>query len=271
MFAETREKISQFILLCVYTLCPPFYMMMLTYLLDTYQTTNNFTRSEIIPVFWQTVWIPASASLMLNLFLRYWKSKHLKPDEKLKDYPLIFILLYAIYFIILGRLSWGRECMYGGISGLLIVFFARLFRESLRKCVEYLPVAEKVYVYMVVFLFPIFVLLVTDIVSLIQSWQFYMTVLMAPVAYIGGVSIFLGACVVLQLWCGYYHISIKKNTYTLQQVILLLLIGDNLMFLYLVPYVGNTLLMIGLLMSISLYTVEYIYNIRRQTKRFKSN
>lgn len=271
MRSEIKEKISQFILLCIYTFCPPFYMMTLTYLLDTYQNINNFILSEIIPIFWQTIWIPACVALIINLFLHYRQSKHLSLDKKIKDYPLIFILSYAVYFIILGKLSAGSECMYSGISGLLIVFFARLFRESLRKYVEYLPLGEKVYAYMVVFLFPIFILLVTDAVSLMQKWPFYMTVLLAPISYIGGISMFLGACVILNLWCSYHHISLKKNTYTLAQVILLLLIGDNAAFLYLVPYVGNTLFIIGLFMSISLYIIEYLYHIKRKTKRLKLN
>ncbi len=264
------EKICQFILLCVYTLCPPFYMMTITYLMNSYHGGDRFIVSEIIPVFWGTIWIPALLGLSLNFIMRRWSAKYLQTGEKLKDYPLLFIFCYSIYFLILGKISWGSDCMYSGISGILVVFFVWLFRESVRKCVEYLPMGEKVYLYMIVFLFPVLILMVTDIVSIMETLNFYMTILLSPVIYMGGVSFFLMGCVVLRMWCRYYHIALKKNVYTLPQVILLLLIGDNLVFLYLVPYVGNVIIFISLIMSILLYTFELIYDYNRHRQLSKS-
>ncbi len=257
------DKISQFILLCVYTLCTPFYMMTLTYLMNGYHGGGKFIISDIVPIFWGTVWIPALLGLVLNFTIRKWSSHHLKSEEKLKDYPLIFILFNSIYFVVLGKLSWGHDCMYSGVSGILLVFFVWLFRESYRKCVEYLPIGEKVYLYMIVFLYPVLVLMVTDIVSIMEAFNFYMTILLSPIIYIGGLSMFLLGCIVLRLWCKYYHIALKKHVYTLPQAILLLLIGNNLTFLYLVPYVGNTIMFIGLITSILLYIFELVYDYTR--------
>lgn len=265
------EKMPHFILLCVYTLCPPFYMMTLTYLLDTYQRSGHFILSQIIPVFWSTVWIPALSALLANFFFRRQQYLHAKAPDKVKDSPLTFIFLYAVYFIILGRISWGMECMYGGIGGLLVVLFAYLFRQCLRKHVEYLPSHEKFYAYLICFFFPILSLLITDFISVMQQNTFYMSVLLSPVIYIGGVSLFLSACVFLQLRCLYYHISPKKDTFSLSWVIGLLLIGHNAMFIYLIPYIGNTLFISGFLMSILLCFSEYAHHRHRWLKRFKPN
>ncbi len=264
MFSVTFEKTRQFILLCIYTLCPPFYMMSLTYLLNEYRGGNQFEISDIIPVFWGTIWIPALLGLIFNFLGRWYIRKRIPDGTKLRDFPLLFILIYSVYFIILGQFRLGTDCLYGGVSGIMLVFFVWLFRESVRKCVEYLPVTEKVYLYMVVFLFPILVLIITDIFSIIEERNFYMTVLLSPVIYIGGVSLVLIFCGILRLWCAGYKVALKKNVYSLRQVILLLLIGDNLLFLYLIPYIGNLIILIGLLMSTLLYTFETVYDVLRR-------
>lgn len=261
------DELIHFIIVCVYTLFPPFYMMALTYLLATYRGVDHFIISDIIPVFWKTVWIPALCSFITYFLLQLKKNHQAEQPKRVKDYPLVFIFFYSVYFMILGQVSWGSDCMYGGISGMLLVFFAWVFYDNLKKCVIYLPMSEKVYAFMVVFLFPVFVLVTTDIVSLMREDIFRMSVLIAPVIYVGGISCFLLGCIVLRLWCVYYKMALKKHAYTLQQLIMLSLIGSNAMFLYLTSYLGDTVILVGLMMSVLLVLIEYLYKWKRYLKK----
>ncbi|MBQ8557307.1 MAG: hypothetical protein IJ440_00765 [Alphaproteobacteria bacterium] len=261
--------IKQFILLCIYTFAPPFYMMCCTYLLQTYGGQTDFMISDLIPVFWGTIWIPALLSLSLNFFIRRQKRKHLQQNEKLKDYPLLFILIYSLYFFILGQTSWGIDCLYSALSGILLVLFILFFRNTTYRCVEYLPIVEKFYLYTVAFLFPIIILMTTDILSLIEETPWHMAILLSPISYVGGISVFISACMLLKLFCLKNNISLRKHCFTLKQTIIWLLIGDNLATLYIIPYIGNRLFVVGLMMSIILYFIESIYEIIRLHQRKK--
>ncbi|MBQ9089480.1 MAG: hypothetical protein IJY58_00310 [Alphaproteobacteria bacterium] len=256
------EKTAHFILLCIYTLCPPFYMAVLTYFLNIYRHNSTFLLSEIIPVFWGTIWIPACFALGINFVLRL-SQKITQPNQKRKDYPLLFIFIYAVYFMVLGQFVAGYDCLYAGISGVVLVLFVRLFRKAQERCVEYLPVGERVYFYMIAFLFPILVLIVSDVVSYMKHMPFYMSVLFAPIAYIGGVLAFLGACFYMRCYCLLTHTSLKKHVLTLSQAILILLIGCNLMFMTSIIFFGNIDFLICLIMSLLLYAVEYLHESNR--------
>ena len=190
-------------------------------------------------------------------------------NEKLKDYPLLFILIYSLYFFILGQTSWGIDCLYSALSGILLVLFILFFRNTTYRCVEYLPIVEKFYLYTVAFLFPIIILMTTDILSLIEETPWHMAILLSPISYVGGISVFISACMLLKLFCLKNNISLRKHCFTLKQTIIWLLIGDNLATLYIIPYIGNRLFVVGLMMSIILYFIESIYEIIRLHQRKK--
>ena len=262
------EKATHFILLCIYTLCPPFYMAVLTYFLNIYRNNSTFLLSDIVPVFWSTVWIPALIALGGNFALRLYHSLT-GGSQKRKDYPLFFIFVYAVYFMILGRFGAGYDCLYGGLSGVILVVFVRLVRANQEKCIEYLPAGERAYFYMIAFLFPILVLIVSDVVSYMKHMPFYMSILFAPVAYIGGVLSFLLVTFYLRCYCLLTHVSLKKHTLSLSQAIFILLIGTNLMFMMSITFFGNIDFLICLIMSLFLYAVEYQHEAKRQMRMVK--
>ena len=263
------EKIRQFILLCIYTFAPPVYMMSVVYLLRLYRDNDNFGQFDLLPIFWETVWVPALLGMICNHCLRQYRKKHLQPNEKVRDYPLIFVLLYSLYFLILGKISWGTDCLYSGLCGLLLVFFVLIFREGTKRYVEYLPLTEKFYFYLVAFLYPIFILIVVDCIAIIENYPFHMAILLAPISYIAGISVFIGYGICLKLYSIINKIALRKIVLHLPQAILLLLIGDLIGCLYLLPYLGNLVFFVGLLMCFVLYAFELVYDGIRQYKRHK--
>ena len=263
------EKIRQFILLCIYTFAPPIYMMSGVYLLRLYRDNDVFARFDLLPYFWTTVWIPALLSMGMNYGLRCYRKKHLKTNEKLRDYPLVFVFFFSLYFLILGEIAWGTDCLYSGLCGLLLVFFVLIFREGIKRYVEYLPLTERFYFYLVAFVFPIIILVVTDCLSVIENQPFHMAILLAPVSYIAGISVFIGYGLCLKIYSLLSKVALRKMVLRLPQAILLLLIGNILGCLYLLPYLGKQMFFIALLMCFILYIFELIYDGIRQYKRQK--
>lgn len=264
------KKIRLFILLCIYTFAPPIYMMSVVYLLRLYRDNYNFVRFDLLPVFWETVWIPALLGMISNYGLRQYRKKRLQLNEKVRDYPLVFVFCFSLYFLILGKISWGTDCLYSGLCGLLLVFFVLLFRETIKRCVEYLPLTEKFYFYLVAFIFPIIILIVSDCLFFIEDKTFYMDILLAPISYISGVSVFIGYGICLKIYSLLNKIALRKLVLRLPQAILLLLIGDVIGCLYLLPSFGNQIFFVGLLMCFILYVFELIYDCIRQYKRRQS-
>lgn len=260
------EKLRRFIMLCVYMFAPPFYMMSVAYLLADYSGREKVILTQVLPFLGVTVWIPLVASLCCNALYRHYKQKKLVEGENLKDYPLIFIFIYSLYFFLMSNFFWGADCLYSAISGMMLVAFVLIFRENTRRCVEYLPLRERFYFYAIAFLFPVLIVMMSDVLSLIENTPWHMTILLSPISYIAGVSVFACACQVLKAFCTIKNIALKKHLFSLRQGILLLLVGDVVACLYLILYVGQGVFLTGLSMSITLYMVEMIYDLNRKYK-----
>lgn len=256
------EKIRRRLLLSIYMFAPPFYMCSLTYLLENYSGRNKFIWEHIFPFFSVTVWVPLVISLLVNKIIRVYRQNHLQLGEKLKDYPLVFVFIYSLYFLAMGSFFWGKDCLYSALGGLLLVFFVLLFQDNTRRCVEYLPGAEKFYFYAVAFLFPIMILMVTDILSFIEKTPYHMAILLSPLSYIGGISLFIGVCLILKLYCVINKVSLKKHVMSLRQAIFVLLIGDICACLYLIGYIGNGIFLTGFSMSVALWFIEVLYHMK---------
>lgn len=262
------DGLWRFILLCIYSVAPPFYMICATFLLGDYSGRDYVLKMHIFPFLSVTIWIALIGSLTANYFWRAHRSRHLVPGEKIKDYPLIFVFVYSLYFLLIGCFFWGTDCLYSAFSGLFLVLWVLIFRENMHRCVEYLPSVEKFYFYAVAFLFPILILMMSDALSLIQNTPWHMTILLSPIAYFPGITVFTIGCVSLKIICRLKESALKKNAFGLKQAILLLLIGDVSACLYLIPYVGNGIFLTGFVMSFSLYLIEWVYDYQRK-KRFK--
>ena len=260
------DWLRRFILLSVYSVAPPFYMICATFLLDDYSGRNNFLKEHIFPFLSVTIWIALIFAFGANYVWRRYRQKHLLPGEKVKDYPLIFVFVYSVYFLLVGCFFWGADCLYAAFSGLSVVFWVLIFHENMRRCVEYLPAVEKFYFYVVAFVYPIFILMMSDALSLIENTPWHMTILLSPIAYVPGVTVFACACLMLKIICRMRESALKKNVFGLTQAILLLLIGDVSGCLYLVPYVGRGIFLVGFVMSFGVYLIELFYHYKRHQR-----
>lgn len=258
-----KDFLRRFILLGICAIAPPFYMICATYLLNDYSGRNNFLKAHIFPFLSVTIWIALICSLAANHFWRRYRYRHRLPGEKLKDYPLIFVFVYSVYFFIVGSFFWGTDCLYSAFSGLLLVFWVLIFQENMRRCVEYLPAGEKFYFYAVAFLYPVLILMMSDALSIIENTTWNMNILLSPIAYVPGVTVFACACLILKFVCRFRESSLKKNLFSLQKAILFLLIGDVSGCLYLTSYVGRSIFLIGMIMSFCLYFIELTYSYKR--------
>ncbi len=263
------DWLRRFVLLSIYSVAPPFYMVCATYLLSDYSGSDNFLKAPFFSFLSVTIGIAFLCAFGANYGWRCYRKKHLLPGEKIKDYPLIFVFVYSIYFLLIGCFFGGSECFYAAFSGLSVVLWVLIFRENMRRCVEYLPLVEKFYFYVVAFVYPVLILMMSDTLSLIENTPWYMTILLSPIAYVPGVSVFAVACLILKIICRMRESALKKNVFGLTQAILLLLIGDVSGCLYLVSYVGRGVFLVGLLMSFGVYLIELCYYYKRQ-QRFKT-
>lgn len=262
---KVKETAEQVLILSLYTISIPLYMMAFTYLLTLYQGRVSFMQWELMPLFLGTVWIPAFCGLFVNDLLRQRKNKNLKKGEKLKDYPFVFITLFSIYFLILGLISFGSDCLTIALSGLLLGAFSFLLKP-IRRCVEYLPATENFYFYVVLFLFPILVLMATDISLSLQDGTGF-SILLAPISYIPGISGLMMICLCVRYWCLYRHISLKKYLLTMDQVVGILLVCDVFATLYMIPFLGPRLFIVCFIMAFCLYFVELIFKWARVMRR----
>lgn len=264
---KVKEACEQILILSLYAISVPFYMMGFTYLLTLYQGRISFMSWELTPLFLGTVWIPAFVGLFLNDFFRKIKSRQLAPNGKIKNYPFIFIFCFSIYFLILGFFSFGTDCLAISLSGILLVLFSFLLRP-IKRSVEYLPTTELFYFYAVLFLYPILVLMANDIYSVVQGSVGF-SILLAPISYIAGISGLAIVCLGVRYYSFYRHISLKKNLLTMNQVVGLLVFFDVLASIYLIPFVGNQLFVVCFVMSILLYSIEYLFTKVRFLRRQK--
>lgn len=253
-YKKIEDSLKQVLILSLYTIIVPLYMLVFTYLLTLYEGRISFIHWDLMPIFMGTVWIPALVALMVNDALRQRKLKYLKENEKLKDYPFVFMASFSVYFFILGLISFGSDCLAIAFSGMLLVLFSFLFKP-IKKGMMYLPAAENFYFYTVVFIFPVFVLMATD-VSLGIEGNIGFSILLAPISYIPGVSGLAIVSIIRRYWFLKRGKILKKNLLTIDEAISILLVCDIVASLYVVSFMGERIFIMCLFMSTCLYVVE---------------
>lgn len=229
----------------LYMLAIPFYMIEISYLM-MYKNNTDGDMVYLSPLFLGTVWVPAFLSYFLNKFLK----KKLQTGKRkwIRNYPSVFISFYVLYFFILSRFEFGKQCAIAAIAGAILIVFLGILKIA-RKQMFYFPPPKEFWFYVLTFLPPIVILFFTDVYFLAIKESPYF-ILMAPVSYFPEI---LGLFVYSILRS--YVISKNKHPMTLFEGVFIMQIINVGTAIYFGAYWGEKIIWIAL--SISLITLMF--------------
>lgn len=198
-----KEKIKRVMPSVLYMVGVPFYMLEITYMLSWAGSASARANQWLIsPLLWGTIAIPAVLTFFINLWLK--KRRAEKRNSKWeKEYPLVFIGLYSIYFFILSSFSFGKHYLTAGFSGTILIIFLLLLKQA-QKEMFYLPPPKEFWFYFLTFIPPIAMLFSTDVYFLIMKESPYF-ILLAPVSYLPEIFGFWVFCMIRK------HLFSKKR------------------------------------------------------------
>lgn len=223
----------------LYMVTIPFYMIMISYLvMFTNSTDENLWYMR--PLFLGTVWIPALLSFSLNFLLK--KIFQSGTRKWVRNYPIVFILFYTIYFFILSKLEFGKSCLTSAVAGGVLIVFLCLLKVA-QKQMYYLPPPKEFWFYVLTFLPPIVILFFTDVYFLIVKESRYF-ILMAPVSYLPEILGFFTYATIRS-----FIISKNKHPMTLFEAIFVMQIVNVAMAFYFGSYWGDKIIWMALTIS----------------------
>lgn len=227
----------------LYIVTIPFYMIEISYLV----MFTNSTRENLwymSPVFLGTVWIPAFLGLLVNLVMK--KIFQPGPRKWVRNYPMVFIAFYSLYFFILSKLEFGKSCLVSAVAGGVLVLFLVLLKQG-QKQMYYLPPAKEFWLYVLTFLPPIVTLFFTDVYFLVMQESRYF-ILLSPVSYLPEILGFVTYATLRS-----FVISKNKRPMTLYEAIFVMQVFNVATAIYFGAYWGDKLIWMAL--SISLITL----------------
>jgi len=223
----------------LYMVTIPFYMVMISYLVMFTNSTNE-NLWYMRPVFLGTVWIPAFLGFTLNLILK----KIFQPGQRkwIRNYPMVFIAFYTLYFFILSKLEFGKSCLTAAVAGGVLIVFLALLKVA-QKQMYYLPLPKEFWFYVLTFLPPIVILFFTDVYFLIAQESRYF-ILMAPVSYLPEILGFFVYSIVRS-----FLVSKNKRPMTLFEAIFIMQIMNLSMAFYFGAHWGDKIILVALAIS----------------------
>ena len=97
-----EKFLKKYLAQLIYMVAVPFYMVEFSLMMLYSHTGKESDLWYLTPLFLGTVWIPAVFSLGINLFCRRLFQEPVSRKWE-RNYPAVFIFMYAIYFFILSK------------------------------------------------------------------------------------------------------------------------------------------------------------------------
>ncbi len=240
---QIKRYITPFIMQAIpeilYMVTIPFYMVMISYLvMFTNSTDENLWYMR--PLFLGTVWIPAFLGFSLNLILK--KIFQPGPRKWVRNYPVVFIGFYSLYFFLLSKLEFGKSCLTAAVAGGVLIVFLCLLKMG-QKQMYYLPPPKEFWFYVLTFLPPIVILFFTDTYSLILQESRYF-ILLSPVSYLPEIFGFFIYSIIRS-----FIVSKNKHPMTLFEGIFIMQICNVAMSFYFGSFWGDRIIWIALAIS----------------------
>lgn len=226
----------------LYVVLIPFYMLEITYMLSLGGGRNQTNQWLIAPLLWGTIWIPAFLGVLFNQLYKRYKQGNIQRKWD-RNYPIIFISSYSVYFFLLSCLSFGKHYLTAAFSSAILIFFLFLLKNA-QKEMFYLPPPKEFWFYFLTFIPPIAVLFSTDVYFLIMKESPYF-ILLAPVSYLPEIFGFWVYCRLRRL----FFSKKKRGKLTLFQSIFVMQVMNVSTSFYFGSFWGDRVIWISLTFS----------------------
>ena len=224
----------------LYIVLIPFYMLVITYMLSLGGGGSDVANQWLIsPLLWGTIWVPAFLGLLCNQLYKRYKQGGM-PRKWDRNYPIIFISAYSLYFCCLSMLSFGRHYLTAFFSSVILIVFLGLLKNA-QKEMFYLPPPKEFWFYFLTFIPPIAILFSTDVYFLLMKESPYF-ILLSPVSYLPEIFGFWVFCK-FRKFC---FSKKKRGKLTLFQSIFVMQIMNVATSFYIGSYCGDKVIWISL-------------------------